>query len=175
MGMSKTKKAIIALQERVNTIELNGDMIEKALGKESYEETVKCKDEIKTLLETYEKQSEFIRNTIRNAKKKILNQRNTIKMLKSHITNKKENRRSENEIIDDLAKCLNDLQKTGKYRLDIDREIFTNTDVSRTKPPFVSREVVGSKTIIVIREGRQVSFEIDASGVKVIKENKHEY
>lgn len=101
MGMSKTKKAIIALQERVNTVELNGDMIEKALGKEQYEATVKCKDEIKTLLKAYDKQKEFTRNTIKNARTKVLNQRNTIKMLKSNNTNskanKKRNQRSENE------------------------------------------------------------------------------
>jgi len=91
MGMSKTKKAIVALQERVNTIELNGDMIEKALGKEQYEATVKCKDEIKTLLEAYEKQKEFTRNTIKNARTKVLNQRNTIKMLKNHNKKKSGN------------------------------------------------------------------------------------
>lgn len=79
MSKSKTKKTIEALQDRVNTIELNGDMIEKAIGRGAFEQTLKCSNEIKTLIEAYAKQIEL--NKKMNIK--IKTQRNELIKLKN--------------------------------------------------------------------------------------------
>lgn len=76
MSMSKTKKVLKALQQRVDTVELNGDMIEKAIGKESYEQTIICKDEIKTLLEAYKN----LQIQVKNLNKKVSSQRGQLKV-----------------------------------------------------------------------------------------------
>lgn len=76
MSKSDTKKALKALQQRVETVELNGDMIEKAIGKESYEQTVKCKDEIKTVLEGYKR----LQTQVRNLNKRVSSQRGQLKV-----------------------------------------------------------------------------------------------
>lgn len=90
MGLSKAKKAIIKLKQRVETVEMNKDMIERAVGKESAEETLKCVDEIKTFLEAYEKQVEL--NKILN--KKVVNQRFKI----CGLENKRSEKKKENYV-----------------------------------------------------------------------------
>lgn len=84
MGNSKAKKALKALKQRVETIEMNADMIERAVGRETTEETIKCKDEIKTLIEAYESQIEL--NKKQNIK--IKNQRAILRKLQQKSTNK---------------------------------------------------------------------------------------
>lgn len=78
MGMSKGKKAYRALQERVNTVELNTDLIKRAVGEESFLATVKCKDEIKEILLFCDRQAE----QIRALNKKVCSQRGQIKVLR---------------------------------------------------------------------------------------------
>lgn len=88
--MSKAKKAIIALWARVNTVEQNEDLIKKAIGEESYRETKKCSDEIRDVLEAYEKQKELVITSRKKDKIKILNQRNKIKQLEENNRRLKE-------------------------------------------------------------------------------------
>lgn len=90
MGVSKAKKAITALWNRVNAVEENGDMIKRALGEETYLETKKCSDEIRAILEAYEKQKELVITSRRKDRIKILNQRNKIKQLEEKIRQLKE-------------------------------------------------------------------------------------
>ena len=66
MGMTKTKKAILRLQERVNTVEENGDLIKSAVGEESWAETKKVSDDIKTVLEDYHRREQQIERLKRN-------------------------------------------------------------------------------------------------------------
>lgn len=89
MGNSKAKKALIALKRKVETVEMNADMIERAVGRETIEETIKCKDEIKTLIEAYESQIDL--NKKQNIK--IKNQRAILKALqqKNQTTTKENN------------------------------------------------------------------------------------
>ncbi len=77
MALSKANKALKALKERIETVELNGDMIQKAIGEETYKETIKCKDEIKTLVEAYEIQVE----NNKRLNKKVKAQRGQLKVL----------------------------------------------------------------------------------------------
>lgn len=74
MSKSETKKKIKALRERVETVEMNEDLMRRALSEDSWKETVKCKDEIKALLGAYDKQMEL--NRYMN--KRIVKQRNLI-------------------------------------------------------------------------------------------------
>lgn len=85
MSLSKSRKAYRALQERVNTVELNEDLIKKAIGEESFLATVKCKDEIKEILLLCDRQAE----QIRALNKRVCAQRGQIKILrrKSSETN----------------------------------------------------------------------------------------
>lgn len=77
MSISKANKTLRALKERVDTVELNGDMIQRAFGEETYQETVKLKDEIKTLIESYEKQVDLNKRL----NKKVVAQRGILKVL----------------------------------------------------------------------------------------------
>lgn len=95
MGNSKAKKALKALKQRIETIEMNADMIEKAVGRETTEETIKCKDEIKTLVEAYESQIELNKN--QNIK--IKNQRAILKALQQ-----KQERTTDKSIMERLRK-----------------------------------------------------------------------
>lgn len=77
MGISKTKKALISLRQRVETTENNLIFLRNKATDELYQETVKCKDEIKTLIQAYENQIEL--NKRQNIK--IKNQRGMLKAL----------------------------------------------------------------------------------------------
>lgn len=77
MGISKTKKALKSLKQRVKTTEDNLIFLRNKATDELYQETVKCKDEIKTLIQAYENQIEL--NKRQNIK--IKNQRGMLKAL----------------------------------------------------------------------------------------------
>lgn len=98
MGNSKAKKALKALRQRIETIEMNADMIERAVGKETTEETLKCKDEIKALVEAFEKQIEL--NKKQNIK--IKNQRAILKTLQQ-----KQERTTNKSIMEQLRESGN--------------------------------------------------------------------
>lgn len=77
MGISKTKKALKSLKQRVKTTENNLIFLRNKATDELYQETVKCKDEIKTLIPAYENQIEL--NKRQNMK--IKNQRGMLRAL----------------------------------------------------------------------------------------------
>ncbi len=77
MGISKIKKALKSLKQRVKTTEDNLIFLRNKTTDELYQETLKCKDEIKTLIGAYEKQIEL--NKRQNIK--IKNQRGMLKAL----------------------------------------------------------------------------------------------
>lgn len=77
MGLSKTRKILNNLKQRVVAVEINFELEKNKMISEVYTETVKCKDEIKTLIEAYEKQIEL--NKKQNIK--IKNQRRILKVL----------------------------------------------------------------------------------------------
>lgn len=84
MSKTKTEKAIIALQRRVETVEISGDMLARALSPEDYEETVKCAQEIKTLLTAHEQQNK----SVKQLNKKVVCQKAQIKgLLKKEVQN----------------------------------------------------------------------------------------
>lgn len=73
--MSKTKKALRSLKRRIEAVEEYFEL--KHICDEKHIETLKCKDEIKILVEAYEKQIEL--NKKQNIK--IKNQRGMLKVL----------------------------------------------------------------------------------------------
>ncbi len=77
MGISKTHKALISLKQRVKNTESNLLFLRNNTTDELYQETVKCTNEIKILIESYEKQIEL--NKKQNIK--IKNQRGILKVL----------------------------------------------------------------------------------------------
>lgn len=84
MGMTKTKKAILRLQERVNTVEENGDLIKSAVGEESWAETKKVSDDIKTVLEDYHRREQ----QIERLNKKVAHQKGILRVLQNKKTKK---------------------------------------------------------------------------------------
>ena len=82
MGMTKTKKAIFRLQERVNTVEENGDLIKKAVGEESWAETKKVSDDIKIVLEDYFRREQ----QVKSLNKKVAHQKGILKVLQKRNT-----------------------------------------------------------------------------------------
>lgn len=75
--MKKIQKVLESLKNRIDTVELNGDLIEKAIGRESYLETLKIKDELKILVEAYENQ----REQVEILNKKVMHQKGQLKVL----------------------------------------------------------------------------------------------
>ena len=108
MGISKAKKAVTALRERVNTCYENSDLLKRALNKEDYEATMKCAEEIKDILEAYDRQLEITRNTAKNAKRKINNKK----------------RELQKNPLNFLADCLQELENGGKYIVTCENKVF---------------------------------------------------
>lgn len=156
MGMPKTKKAIKALKERVDTVEMNKDLIERAVGKESAEETIKCKEEIKTLLEAYDRQSE----QIKKLNKKVACQKGQLKVFQKKNPNRPE------ALMLALIDNLEMLEKTGKYKIHLENTVFTER-IERPTSLFYKTEKIGSKTVITITEGEQVNKKRNAFGVEI--------
>ena len=77
MSISKAKKALIALKERVASFEYFEEEIKNTNSEKVYEDSIRCKDDIKTLVEAYEKQVGL--NKILN--KKVCAQRGQLKVL----------------------------------------------------------------------------------------------
>lgn len=108
MGISKARKAVTALRERVNTCYENSDLLKRALNKEDYEATMKCAEEIKDILEAYDRQLEITRNTVKNAKRKINNKK----------------RELQKNPLSFLVDCLQELEKSGNYVVTCENEVF---------------------------------------------------
>lgn len=85
----KTKRAIKALQERCNTVKLNGDMLERALGKESYEETKRFSEEIEIVLQELEN----TKRHIAGLNKKVCQQRGQLKVYQNKAKARKQNKK----------------------------------------------------------------------------------
>lgn len=151
MSLSKAKKALRALKERVDTVELNGDMIQRASGEEIYQETVKLKDEIKILVEAYEKQVD--NNKILN--KKIRSQRVHLRILEM-----KNKINSKIEPVEILGELLKQLEKEG-CKITVDIQQFTDED-NLGLHRFI--EPIGSKTVITIAKGKQYNLKRDIFG-----------
>lgn len=156
MGISKAKKAIKALQERVNTCYENSDLLKRALSKEDYEATMKCAEEIKDVLEAYEKQVNLARGTITNAKRKLQNQKAELKKLKQR-----------KDPIEELTDCLQRLEKTEKYDIKCSTTVFYDKKIRLSGIP-ININRVGSKTIVTLKEGRQFGIETDGIYTKVV-------
>ncbi len=77
MSISKAKKALISLKERVAYFECFEEEIKNKNNEEEYQDSIKCKNEIKTLVEAYEKQVAL--NRILNSR--VCAQRGQLKVL----------------------------------------------------------------------------------------------
>lgn len=77
MGSSKTRKALVALKDRVKIVEENLEFKNNVIYGKEVVEALKVKDEIKILIEAYEKQIEL--NKKQNIK--IKNQRGMLRVL----------------------------------------------------------------------------------------------
>lgn len=123
MGISKAKKAVTALRERVNTCYENSDLLRRALNKEDYEVTMKCAEEIKDILEAYDRQLEITRNTAKNAKRKINNKK----------------RELQKNPLNFLADCLQELENGGKYIVTCENKVFYDS-VYKTRKAGVTQK-----------------------------------
>lgn len=123
MGISKARKAVTALRERVNTCYENSDLLKRALNKEDYEATMKCAEEIKDILEAYDRQLEITRNTAKNAKRKINNKK----------------RELQKNPLNFLADCLQELENGGKYIITCENKVFYDS-VYKTRKASVKQK-----------------------------------
>ncbi len=164
MSKSDTKKALEALQQRVETVELNGDMIEKAIGKESYEQTVKCKDEIKTVLEGYKR----LQTQVKNLNKRVSSQKGQLK-----VFYKKQGKTKSEKIIETIVDNIELLKKKEGYDVTVNHRKYVKTNDTGFSP-FTTSEIIGSKTEIVIKKGAQVDIRCSGDGTTIAEDDKDE-
>lgn len=155
MGISKAKKAIIALRERVNTVETNGDLIQKAVSEEDWKATKQCAEEIKTLLEAYERQGK----QINDLSKKVACQKGQLKVFQKKNSNRPE------ALMLTLIDNLEMLEKTGKYRITCENKLFT--EKIEHNRLYCETKKIGSKTVITIMEGQQYNIKYNAFGTEI--------
>lgn len=77
MPISKAKKALMSLKNRVLSFEYFEEEIKRANAEATYADSIKCKNDIKTLIEAYEKQVSL--NKVLN--KRVCTQRGQLKVL----------------------------------------------------------------------------------------------
>ena len=160
MGNSKAKKALKALKQRIETIEMNADMIERAVGRETTEETIKCKDEIKTLVEAYESQIEL--NKKQNIK--IKNQRAILKTLQQ-----KNQPTTKENIMEKLKDFIEFLSTKKGYKANIETRVFNE---ERDTGMFRTCKCIGSKITIILKEGQQANVRKDKFGTIFSEEDE---
>lgn len=77
MGMSKAQKALLKLKLRVETVECHAEAVKNWMDESKFNSMMNCKEEIKTLIEAYEKQVE----NNKRLNKKVVAQRGQLKVL----------------------------------------------------------------------------------------------
>lgn len=77
MPISKAKKALIALKERVVSFEYFEEEVKRTNDEDTFADSIKCKNDIKILIEAYEKQVALNRTL----NKKVCAQRGQLNVL----------------------------------------------------------------------------------------------